>query len=51
LEAIYEGYGKAKEAKLQTYRDQFENLKIKEEENIAEYFHRVVEVVNSIRAT
>jgi hypothetical protein len=51
LEVVYEGDDKVKEAKLQTYRTQFENLKMKEEENIVEYFHRVDEVVNSIRAT
>jgi hypothetical protein len=50
LEFIYEGYRKFKEAKIQIYRDQFENLKMKEEENIVEYLHRVYEVVNSIRA-
>jgi len=50
LEVVYEGDSKVKEAKLQTYRTQFENLKMKEEENIVEYFHRVDEVVNSIRA-
>jgi hypothetical protein len=50
LEVVYEGDDKFKEAKLQTYRTQFENLKMKEEENIVEYFHRVDEVVNSIRA-
>jgi hypothetical protein len=50
LEVVYEGDRKVKEAKLQTYRAQFENLKMKEEENIVEYFHRVDEVVNSIRA-
>jgi hypothetical protein len=50
LEVIYEGDSKVKEAKLQTYRAQFENLKMKEEENIVEYLHRVDEVVNSIRA-
>jgi hypothetical protein len=50
LEVVYEGDNKVKETKLQTYRTQFENLKMKEEENIAEYFHRVDEVVNSIRA-
>jgi hypothetical protein len=49
LEVVYEGDRKVKEAKLQTYRAQFENLKMKEEENIVEYFHRVDEVVNSIR--
>jgi hypothetical protein len=49
LEAVYEGDEKVKEAKLHTNRAQFENLKMKEEENIVEYFHRVDEVVNSIR--
>jgi hypothetical protein len=49
LEVVYEGDRKFREAKLQTYRTQFENLKMKEEENIVEYFHRVDEVVNSIR--
>jgi hypothetical protein len=51
LEVVYEGDEKVKEAKLQTYRTQFENLKMKEEENIVEYCHRVDEVVNSVRAT
>jgi hypothetical protein len=51
LEVIYEGDNKVKESKLQTYRAQFENLKMKEEENIVEYLHRVDEVVNSIKAT
>jgi hypothetical protein len=50
LEFVYEGDSKVMGAKLQTYRNQFENLKIKEEENIVEYFHRVDEVVNSMRA-
>jgi hypothetical protein len=49
LEVVYEGYSKVKEFKLQNYRSQFENLKMKEEENIVEYFNRVDEVVNSIR--
>jgi hypothetical protein len=46
LEVVYEGDSKVREAKLQTYRTQFENLKMKEEENIVEYLHRVDEVVN-----
>jgi hypothetical protein len=49
LEVVYEGDNKVREAKLQTYRTQFENLKMKEEENIVEYLHGVDEVVNSIR--
>jgi hypothetical protein len=38
LQNIYEGDSKVKEAKLQTYRGQFEQLKLKEDENIASYF-------------
>jgi hypothetical protein len=34
LKVIYEGYSKVKQDKLQTYRTQFENLKMKEEDNI-----------------
>jgi sirohydrochlorin ferrochelatase len=45
---IYEGDTKVKEAKLQTYRGQFEQLKMKEDENIAAYFLRVGKTVNSI---
>jgi len=50
LKVIYEGDNKVKEAKLQTYKTQFENLKMKEEENIAKYLQRVDEIINSIRA-
>jgi hypothetical protein len=49
LEVVYEGDNKVRESKLQTYRTQFENLKMKEEKNIVEYLHRVDEVVNSIK--
>jgi hypothetical protein len=45
---IYEGDTKVKEAKLQTYRGHFEQLKMKEDENIAAYFLRVDETVNAI---
>ena len=38
LKNIYEEYDKVKGEKLQTYTGQFENLKMKEEENIAGYF-------------
>jgi hypothetical protein len=37
LQNIYEGDSKFKAAKLQTYIDQFEQLKMKEDENIAAY--------------
>ena len=49
LKNIYEGDDKVKGAKLQTYRGQFENLKIKEGENIATYFLRVDETMNIIK--
>ena len=49
LNIIYEGASKVKESKLQTYNDQFESLKMREEENIGEYLLHVDEVVNAIR--
>lgn len=49
LQIIYEGHGKVKLAKLQTYRGQFEGLKTREEESIAGYLLRVDEIVNSVR--
>jgi hypothetical protein len=48
LQNIYEGDSKVKATKLQTYRGQFEQLKMKEDENIAAYFLRVDETVNAI---
>jgi hypothetical protein len=35
LQNIYEGDSKVKAKNLQTYRDQFEQIKMKEDENIA----------------
>jgi hypothetical protein len=48
LRNIYEGDTKDKAAKLQTYRGQFKQLKMKEDENITTYFLRVDETVNAI---
>jgi hypothetical protein len=48
IQNIYEGDSKVKVAKLQTYRGQFEQLKMKEDEDIATYFLRVDETVNVI---
>jgi hypothetical protein len=48
LQNIYEGDSKVKAAKLQTYRGQFEQLNMKEDENIAAYFLRVDETLNAI---
>jgi hypothetical protein len=38
LRNIYEGYAKVKGVELQTYRDKFEQLKMKEDEDIKTYF-------------
>jgi hypothetical protein len=48
LQNIYEGDSKVKAAKLQTYRGQFEQLKMKEDEDIAAYFLQVDETMNAI---
>jgi hypothetical protein len=48
LRNIYEGDTKVKEINIQTYRGQFEQLKMKEDETIAAYFLRVDEMVNVI---
>jgi hypothetical protein len=48
LRNIYEGDTKFKTTKLQTYRGQFEQLKMKEDENISAYFLRFDETVNAI---
>jgi hypothetical protein len=38
LQNVYEGDAKVKVENIQTYRGQFEQLKMKEDENIASYF-------------
>jgi hypothetical protein len=48
LQNIYEGDTKFKATKLQTYKGQFKQLKMKEDEDIATYFLRVDETVNAI---
>jgi hypothetical protein len=49
IKSIYEGDPKVKQVKLQQHREEFENLKMNEKENIATYFLRVDEVVNAIK--
>ena len=49
LATIYQGDSKVQQAKLQTYKSQFEGLKMSEEEDVAAYFQRVEEVVNTMR--
>ena len=41
LISSYEGNEKVKDAKLQTYRIQFEQLKMKEDETVGKYLMRV----------
>jgi hypothetical protein len=50
LISSYEGNEKVKDAKLQTYRIQFEQLKMKEDETVGKYFPRVEEMVNAMKA-
>lgn len=50
LENNYGGDHRVKKEKLQTYRMRFESLKIKEDENIAEYFRRVKIVTSLIKS-
>ena len=49
LVSLYDGDSKVKKVKLQTYRRQFESLKMDDEEDIASYFLRVAKVVNSLK--
>jgi len=49
LQNVYKGDAKIKGAKVQTYRGHFEQLKIKEDGDIATYFLQVDEIVNTIK--
>ena len=49
LVSSYEGNEKVKDAKLQTYRLKFEQLKMNEDENVSKYFLRIEEIVNSMK--
>jgi hypothetical protein len=49
LISSYEGNEKVKDAKLQTYRLKFEQLKMNEDETVNRYFLRVEELVNSMK--
>jgi hypothetical protein len=49
IQNVYEGYAKFKETKLQNYTGQFEQLKMKEDEDIASYFLQIDETVNMIK--
>jgi hypothetical protein len=45
----YGGNEKVKDAKIQTYRLQFEQLKMKQDETLGKYFLRVEELVNAMK--
>jgi hypothetical protein len=45
----YEGNEKVKDAKLQTFRLKFEQLKMNEDETVSKYFLRIEELVNAMK--
>ena len=45
----YEGDEQVKRAKLQTLRIQYENIKMYNDETVANYFLRIDEIVNCIK--
>ena len=45
----YEGDAKVKSAKLQTLRIEYENLRMRSDENIASFFLRLDDVVNRMK--
>ena len=49
LISSYEGNEKVKDAKLQTFRLKFEQLKMNEDETVSKYFLRVEELVNAMK--
>jgi hypothetical protein len=49
LISSYEDNEKVKGAKLQTYRLQFEQLKMKEDETVGKYFLRFEELLNAMK--
>ena len=49
LQTTNEGDSKVKEAKLQTYRGQFEHLRMNEDEDTTSYILQVDQLVNTIR--
>jgi hypothetical protein len=49
LISSYEGNEKVKDAKLQTYRLKFEQIKMNEDETVSKYFLRVEELVNAMK--
>jgi len=49
IQNIYEGNAKVKRDKLQIFKAKFEQLKMKEDEDIATYLLRVDQIINTIK--
>ena len=49
IQNIYEGDAKFKGSKIQVFRAKFEQLKMKEDEDIATYLLRVDQIINTIK--
>ena len=50
LQEEFQGFKKGRAVKLQYLRRDFENLKIKDNESAKDYYSRIKELVNQIRA-
>ena len=48
LENIYAGDSNVKEEKLQIYKEKFEQLRMKEDDNISAYFQHIDEIINTL---
>ena len=49
LETLYVGDSKVKKAKIQSFKVQYESLKMRDEETISEYFERIESIVNTAK--
>ena len=50
LQQEFQGDTKVRAIKLQTLKKEFENMKMRENENLKEYFSRFMELVNQMKA-
>ena len=49
LETLYAGDSKVKKEKLQSFKVQYESLKMRDEETILEYFEKIESIVNTAK--